>query len=240
MGVPGGWAFVEGTQTTVKVRDLGGQVVIEDGMILAVKGAIVNSQSFFGSSADKYAGAVAYVKDCLLWWASKGVRAVLGLDGRRVDAKAHAHSTRDTRRKKTEELLKDTTLSPDQRDRLIKQVLRVDTAYILAITNMARSEGIVVYRAPFEFDPQGALLNRLGANYAVVSRDNDLLWYGAGRVIREVNRKDCTVVMYTAERVWQAATTAGQARHAPFNKTARRPIIPAASPVEPLATKKRI
>ena len=25
MGVPGGWAFVEGTQTTVKVRDLGGQ-----------------------------------------------------------------------------------------------------------------------------------------------------------------------------------------------------------------------
>ena len=154
----------------------------------------------------------------MLWWASKGVRAVLGLDGRRVDAKAHAHSTRDTRRKKTEELLKDTTLSPDQRDRLIKQVLRVDTAYILAITNMARSEGIVVYRAPFEFDPQGALLNRLGANYAVVSRDNDLLWYGAGRVIREVNRKDCTVVMYTAERVWQAATTAGQASHAPFNK----------------------
>ena len=71
MGVPGGWAFVEGTQTTVKVRDLGGQVVIEDGMILAVKGAIVNSQSFFGSSADKHAGAVAYVKDCLLWWHQK-------------------------------------------------------------------------------------------------------------------------------------------------------------------------
>ena len=118
--------------------------------------------------------------------------------------------------KKTEELLKDTTLSPNQRDRLIKQVLRVDTACILAITNMARSEGIVVCRAPFEFDPQGALLNRLGANCAVVSRDDDLLWCGA--VIREVNRKDCTVVMHTAEHVWQAATTAGQAMHAPFNK----------------------
>ena len=56
------------------------------------------SQSFFGSAADKHAGAVAYVKDFLLWWASKGVRTVLGLDARRVGAKAHAHSNRDARR----------------------------------------------------------------------------------------------------------------------------------------------
>ena len=78
MGIPGGWAFVEGTQTVVRVRDLGGQVVIEDGMILAVRGAIVHSQSFFSDDANKHTQAVGYVKECQLWWASKGVRAVLG------------------------------------------------------------------------------------------------------------------------------------------------------------------
>ena len=83
---------------------------------------------------------------------------------------------------------------------------------------MARSEGIPVYKAPYEFDPQGALLNRVGANYAVVSRDNDLLWYGAERVIREVDRKECTVTMYTAEAIWQAANSTAQSKHAPFNK----------------------
>ena len=122
MGIPGGWGLAARAQSTVKVRDLGGQTVLEDGMILLVRGAIKHSAAFFGTTDARYEPAVAYVKEALAWWHCKGVRAVLGLDGAKVGAKSHAHGQREQRRTKVEQILADADLEPEQRARLLKQV----------------------------------------------------------------------------------------------------------------------
>ena len=55
MGIPKGWGLVEGTQQTVNVRTIGGQVVIEDGMIMLTMAAIREHDTFLKAN---YAPAV--------------------------------------------------------------------------------------------------------------------------------------------------------------------------------------
>ena len=220
MGVSDGWSLIDGTETIVNVRDMGGMVVLEDGMILAVRAALAHADTFFSDKAGKYDLSVQHVVTCLLWWASKGVRPVCGLDGVRVPAKLHSHNKRDTRRARIQQRLDSTSLTERERESLMKQTLRVDTPYVVAIINGLRKAGVCIYRAPFEFDCQGAFLNRLGVNYAVVSADNDLIWYGAVRVIREVDRKTGILKMYAAENII-ASGDDKWGQHVPFHQLVR-------------------
>ena len=201
MGIPKGWGLVEGTQQTVNVRTIGGQVVIEDGMIMLTMAAIREHDTFLKAN---YAPAVEQCMEAVMWWITKGVRPIFGLDGERVPAKQHAHSLRDARVARARELLTDSTLSQSDKEKALKQVVRVNTPYIVAMINACRSAGIAVYRGPFEFDAMGAFMNRLGAAWAVSSKDNDLLWYGAERVIRDVDRATGELTLYSATNIFAA------------------------------------